>query len=254
MTSKSRWLTCFSLALLAVGVRLVGAEEAATPFRVSTVEFQSGGKRIRADHYEPTTSGPHPSVIVLHGAGGTFFDGPDMRRMSRDLATAGNDVFFVHYFNRTGTVFGLDAGMQRNFSTWLPTVTDAIKWVRGRHPGSGPIGVYGYSLGGFLAVAAGSDNPDVGAIVEQAGGLWNGNERLIGRMPPLLLVHGSEDKRVPFGKYAAPLASLLTKRGMQFQTQFVTGQGHVFTQPALVEVRQEVVKFFHRHLAARQKG
>src|SRR3954469_14095140 len=190
-----RWLTCLFLALLAPRARMVRATEAGTPFRVSPVEFESGGNRIGADHFEPTTPGPHPSVIVLHGAGGTFFDGPDMRRMSRELAAAGNDVYFVHYFNRTATWFGLDAGMQKNFSTWLPTVKDAIKWVRRRNPGSGPIGLYGYSLGGFLALAAGSDNPDVGAIVEQAGGLWNGNERLIGRMPPLLLVHGSEDKR-----------------------------------------------------------
>ena len=224
------------------------AEEAGASFRVSTVHFESGGKKIGADHCEPTTPGRHPAVIVLHGAGGTLFDGPDMRRMSSALAAAGIDVYFVHYFDRTGTWFGVDAGMQKNFGTWLQTLRDAIKWVRSQRSANGPIGLYGYSLGGFLALAAGSDNPDVGAIVEQAGGLWNGSERLIGRMPPLLLVHGSADRRVPFDKYATPLVSLLRRRGIHFKTHFVPGQGHVFTQPALVQVRKDAAKFFAENL------
>ena len=173
--------------------------------------------------------------------------------MSSALASAGHDVYFVHYFNRTGTWVGLDAGMQRNFATWLPTVKDAIKWVRRQQSGGGPVGLFGYSLGGFLALAAGSDNPDVGAIVEQAGGMWNGNKRLIGRMPPLLLVHGGADQRVPFNKYATPLVTLLRRRGNHFETHFVPAQGHVFTPQALVEVRKGAVKFFRENLGAKRK-
>jgi dienelactone hydrolase len=234
---------CVSFAVLATGIPRASA---------SPVEFQSGGRRIGADYYQASGPGPHPSVLVLHGAGGTFFDGPDMRRMSRALAAAGNDVYFMHYFNRTGTWFGLDAGMQKNFPTWLATVRDAIKWVRSRQPGGGPIGIYGYSLGGFLALAAGSDNADVGAIIEQAGGAWNGKERLLGRMPPLLLVHGLEDRRVPFDRHATPLVALLKRRGMNFRTHFFPGQGHVFSQSALREVREDAVRFFGQHLAVRR--
>jgi dienelactone hydrolase len=240
-------------ALASGGVRMVDAKDTAEPFHVSAVQFDSGGKRIGADHYQPGTPGRHRSVIVLHGAGGTLFDGPEMRRLSRELAAAGNDVYFVHYFNRTGTWFGLDAGMQKNFAVWLQTVRDAIKWVRNQQPGGGPVGVYGYSLGGFLALAAGSDNPEVGAIIEQAGGMWNGEERLIGRMPPLLLIHGTEDKRVPFKKYARPLASVLTKRGIPFKTHYFPGEGHVFTASALAEVRREAVAFFAQKLVAKPR-
>jgi dienelactone hydrolase len=223
------------------------------PFRVSRVELNSGGKRIQVDYYKSSIAGPHPSVIVLHGAGGTLFDGPEMRRVSGQLAAAGNDVYFVHYFNRTGTWFGRDAGMQKNFSTWLQTVKDAIRWVRSRPGHTAPIGLYGYSLGGFLALAAGSDNSDVGAIIEQAGGIWNGQERLIGRMPPVLLVHGSKDQRVPFDKYARPLMDLLTRRGIRFKTHLFPDEGHVFTQSASGEVRTDAVRFFAQHLAANQR-
>ena len=244
MAINLRRITCLSLAALATGVQASSG---------STVEFESGGRRIGADYYEASGPGPHPSVIVLHGAGGTFFDGPDMRRISRVLAAAGNDVYFVHYFNRTGTWFGLDAGMQKNFATWLETVRAAIKWVRSRQRDSGPIGIYGYSLGAFLALAVGSDNADVGAIIAQAGGAWNGKERLLGRMPPLLLVHGTEDERVPFEKHARPLVALLQRRGAHFKTHFFPRQGHVFTQPALDEVRRDAVRFFGQHLTVRRR-
>jgi dienelactone hydrolase len=240
------------MALFATNGRILGAKEP-VPFRVSKVEFQSGGKRIQADFYQASTSTPHPSVIVLHGAGGTLFDGPEMRRISADLAAAGNDVYFVHYFNRTGTWFGRDAGMQRNFKAWLETVNDAIRWVRGRPTSRGPIGLFGYSLGGFLVLAAGSNNPGVGAIVEQAGGMWNANERLIGKMPPTLLVHGQKDKRVPFDKYARPLVNLFGQRGIHFQKHFFPEEGHVFTQAAASEVRKDAVRFFAQHLTAKRE-
>lgn len=240
------------MAFFATSGRTLSAQDPA-PFRVSKVEFDSAGKSIRADYYQARTPGPHPSVIVLHGAGGTLLDGPEMRRMSRELAVAGNDVYFVHYFNRTGTWFGRDAGMQKNFSTWLQTVKDAIRWVKARQTGSAPIGLYGYSLGGFLVLAAGSDNPDIGAIVEQAGGIWNGKERLIGRMPPVLLIHGSKDQRVPFEKHARPLMDVLTRRGTDFKTHFFPDEGHVFTQSASHGVRQDAVRFFANHLAGNQR-
>jgi dienelactone hydrolase len=252
MMTKLRWATCLTMMLFAINGRILGAKEL-VPFRVSKVVFQSGGKRIQADFYQASTSTPHPSVIVLHGAGGTLFDGPEMRRMSADLAAAGNDVYFVHYFNRTGTWFGRDAGMQRNFKPWLETVNDAIRWVRGRQTSPAPIGLFGYSLGGFLVLAAGSNNPSVGAIVEQAGGMWNGNAHLIGTMPPTLLVHGQKDKRVPFDKYARPLVDVLAKRGTHFQKHFFLEEGHVFTQPAASEVRTDAVRFFAQHLSARRE-
>jgi dienelactone hydrolase len=229
------------------------AEAAETTVNLATTGFESGGKKIAVDHYAPRGAAQWPSVIVLHGAGGTLLDGPDMRRMSRELADAGNDVYLVHYFNRTGTLFGLDAGMQRNFTVWLETVKDAIKWVRAQRPHGGPIGIYGYSLGGFLALAAGSNNQDVGGIVEHAGGVWNNNARLIEKMPPVMIVHGLEDQRVPYPKYATPLTALLRQRGAHFETHFFKAQGHVFTQAALVDLRAETVKFFRQNLKSAQK-
>jgi carboxymethylenebutenolidase len=171
-----------------------------------------------------------------------------MRRVARQLAQAGNPVYLVHYFNRTGTIFGFDSGMQENFTVWLATVRDCIKFAQQDSADASPVGIYGYSLGGFLALSAASDNPAAGAVVEHAGGAWNGKVELFKHMPPVLIVHGEKDRRVPFQKYAQPLVGVLRQRGATFKTQFFPEEGHVFTAPAMSRVRQDAAEFFRQHL------
>jgi dienelactone hydrolase len=218
------------------------------PVIVSKISLQSGGHRIRIDKYATTPMGKYPAILVLHGAGGTLLDGPEMRRVARQLAEAGNTVYLVHYFNRTGTIVALDAGMQKNFSAWLATVRDCIKFAQSDSKNPSAVGVYGYSLGGFLALAAASDNPAVGAVVEHAGGIWNGEAGRIKHMPPVLVVHGEGDRRVPFQKYAQPLVAVLRERGATPKVRFFPGEGHVFTALAMSSVRDAAVEIFHQHL------
>jgi dienelactone hydrolase len=215
---------------------------------VSRISTQSNGRRIRIDKYATSRSGKHPAILVLHGAGGTLLDGPEMRRVARQLAESGHTVYLVHYFDRTGTIFGFDAGMQEKFPAWLETVRDSIKFVRQSNADSSPVGIYGYSLGGFLALAAASDNPGVGAVVEHAGGIWNGKTEHILHTPPVLIVHGEGDRRVPFQKYARPLVAVMRQRGAVYKTRFFPGEGHVFSAPAMSEVRAAAVEFFREHL------
>ncbi len=113
--------------------------------------------------------------------------------------------------------------MQKNFPAWHETVRDSIKFAQQNNGDRSPVGIYGYSLGGFLALAAASDNPAVGAVVEHAGGIWDGETELIKRMPPVLIIHGERDARVPFQKYAQPLAGVLRKRGGNFKTRVFRG-------------------------------
>src|ERR1043166_1761902 len=115
--TKLRLVAIGSLFLL-LGPRLVSAAEA-NNIIVNELARQSGGHRIRQDKYPTARSNKPPAILVLHGAGGTLLDGPEMRRVARQLARAGNPVYLVHYFNRTGTIFGLDSGMQENFAVWL---------------------------------------------------------------------------------------------------------------------------------------
>jgi carboxymethylenebutenolidase len=215
---------------------------------VSKVSTKSGGHRIYIDKYATSRSGKNPAILVLHGAGGILLDGPEMRRVARRLSEADNTVYLIHYFNRTGTFFGFDSGMQKNFVIWLATVRDCIKFAQRDSGDPAPVGIYGYSLGGFLALSAASDNPGVGAVVEQAGGIWNGKAELIKHMPPVLVVHGEGDRRVPFQKYAQPLAGVLRKGGGTAKTRFFPEEGHVFTAFAMSQVRDDAAEFFRQHL------
>lgn len=215
------------------------------------VALPIGGKGITAEVFESAGRKSGRTIVVLHGAGGTLLDGPEMRRVSRALAGAGDTVYLLHYFERTGTLFARDATMQKNFALWLETVRESVGAIQRLQNSSAPVGIYGYSLGGFLALLAASDNPQVGAVVEHAGGVWNGRTDRIGKLPPLLMIHGKRDARVPFAKYAAPLLPVARAHAPAVETSFFPDEGHVFTADAMVEVRRETEHFFARKLAAR---
>lgn len=221
---------------------------AADAIKVSKVRLQLPSASIAAEVFEPAASGPHPVVLVLHGAGGTLLDGPEMRRVARALATDGNAVYLPHYFERTGTLFALDSTMQRNFATWLATVRESVVAVQAARNDRSPIGIFGYSLGAFLALQTASDNPRVAAVVEHAGGVWNNRIENIQRMPAVLMVHGEQDRRVPFAKYAQPLLRHLRNRATTLETHFFPDEGHGFGPAALIAVRADAVKFFRQHL------
>lgn len=240
------------LALPALAhARTAGGNLPPTP---ETLRFPSGGRDIRVDRYAPAAVEPpvgkRPgAVLVLNGAGGTLLDGPEMRRVAASLAASGRPAYVVHYFNRTNTVVARDAVLRRLYATWLPTVRDAVAFVHEREGGGRPVGLYGYSLGAFLSVAVAGDNPRVGAVVEQDGGIWNNREENLGRhLPPVLMVHGREDRRVPFAEYAVSLQGFLRRRGTVVETRFVPGEGHSFSAPAQAGVRAATVEFFNRHL------
>jgi dienelactone hydrolase len=241
-------LVLLGVLILSFGPGLVSSLAETNNPSVTPLFLQSGCHRIRIDKYTTPGSGKRPAILVLHGAGGTLLDGPEMRRVAGQLAQAGHPVYLVHYFNRTGTIFGIDSGMQKNFTVWLVTVRDCVKFAQRDSTDPSPVGIYGYSLGGFLALAAASDNPEVGAVVEHAGGAWNGKVELFQRMPPVLIVHGEKDRRVPFQKYAQPLVGALRQRGTTFKTQFFPEEGHVFTSSAMLKVRQDAVEFLRQHL------
>lgn len=249
----NRWGLCARTGaglLIALGVvsPLTAAPADGAATRPEKLFFESGGRKIRADSYAPIGAKSHRTIIVLYGAGGMVFDGPSMRRVARRLAEAGDTVYLLHYYNRTGNIVALDSTMQKHFGVWLETLRDGIVWVHGREDKGMRIGFYGYSLGGFLAIAAASDNPLVGAVAEHAGGIWNSKENRVGKMPPVLMVHGLEDKRVPVEKYAKPLLRVLRARGAHVETHFAPGESHVFSEAGMAVVRPKVAKFFAREL------
>lgn len=246
MRSAIQALICLLVTLLVSDIA-----RAAEPssVRTSGMSVRAGGAVVRVTAFEPPGTKKRPAVLVLHGAGGMIFDGAEMRRMSRHLAADGNAVYLLHYFESTGTPFAVRGStMERHFATWRRTVLDAVVEIQTLRGDRSPVGIYGYSLGGFLAVFAASDNPRVGAIVEHAGGVWDDKLDRLGKLPPVLMVHGERDGRVPFAKYAAPAVPELRKRSPHVRTRFFRDEGHRFTAGALDVVRRDAAAFFRRWL------
>ncbi|HEX8280045.1 MAG TPA: hypothetical protein VF551_01600, partial [Chthoniobacterales bacterium] len=106
---------------LAIFTAAASAFAADASVKVSRVNLSSSAGRIRADVFERQDGQPKPAVLVLHGAGGTLLDGPEMRRVARHLAERGNAAYLVRYFERTGTLFARDATMQKHFGEWRQT-------------------------------------------------------------------------------------------------------------------------------------
>src|ERR1051326_7214481 len=213
--------------------------------------------------YDATDQQPRPTILLLYGAGGLAFDGSRMRVTAQRFVSAGYNVYLLHYFDQTRASFTEPWIIRKDFDEWVDTVRDAIEWIhnqpsssgqgsgatsaaklthraaiaaatQARYPQSG-IGLYGYSLGGFIALEAASDNPQVGAIVDFAGG-WQSAMKPLGRMPPLLLLNGQRDRWVPYNKYVEPLYRYLEQHHIPYQSRVFPKAGHKFKAAELEDV------------------
>lgn len=215
--------------------------------RQMEASFQSGGKRIEVGIFAPAEKkDKYPAVLVLHGAAGMMMDGPAVHRFAQALAQNGIEAFVVHYFNRTGTIFARDPTIHANFDTWRSTINDAVDFAASR-PEVAKIGCFGYSLGAYLSLAQAAHDPRIAAVVELAGAVDKEHAGLIKRMPPVLILHGDQDKRVPFSN-AQNLEAVLKKLDVPYEKHVYHGEGHVLTGASQSDAAKRAVQFLTKHL------
>jgi dienelactone hydrolase len=232
----------------ALAFLLMSIEEGEAALQKTNATFSSGGRKITAEIFSPGTPGKYPGVLVLHGAGGMLMDGPAIHRFARVLAEHGLTACAVHYFNRTGTVFARDAAIQKHFDAWLDTVNDAVDFLA-RRPEVNPhaIGCFGYSLGGYLALAQGARDARIGAVVELAGGIDNKHAHLVSRLPPVLILHGSGDGRVSV-ELAYQLEKIAQRVGAPWAMHVYQNEGHVLSSASQADAAGRAVTFLREHL------
>jgi dipeptidyl aminopeptidase/acylaminoacyl peptidase len=66
-------------------------------------------------------------------------------------------------------------------------------------------------------------------------------------MPPVLILHGSDDRRVPVLR-ARELQGVLKKFGAPHEIQIYEGQPHVFAPATMLDAAERAVNFFDHHL------
>jgi dienelactone hydrolase len=231
-----------------VAAALCVSHAMAKPISFTEVRIPTRQSVVRLDLYQPNDQEPHRTILLLYGAGGLAFDGSRMRVTAQRLVSGGNIVYLLHYLDETGAFVAEPWSIRKNFDEWVETVRHAIAWIQKQPRSSAPIGIYGYSLGGFIALEAASDNPQVGAVVDHAGGWAEGDMKPLGRMPPLLLMNGQRDRWVPYKKYVQPLFSYLDQHNIAYESRVFPKQGHKFKPAELEDVRTHAIEFFRQHL------
>jgi len=210
------------------------------------VFYNSQGKNIGAVVYEPNRSGSFPALLVIHGSSGpvsSFVGG-----YAQQLANLGYLVFFVHYFDATGTVYASLPAIRQHFETWLFAIADAISFAE-HHPkvDSSHIGLLGVSLGGYLSLSLASKDVRVSAVASLMAGMPQEIIAETRRMPPTLLLHGEDDRVVPVSE-AYAVESLLKQLGTPHETKTYPGQGHSFRGMAQMDALARTLRFLSRHL------
>ncbi len=228
-----------------------GADPAVSHVEKTRESYLSGGRRISVETFAPKAPGRYPAVLVLHSSAGTLFGKKDLEQFSQALAERGIIAFFPRYYDRTGTIFAGDDGITKHLHEWEDTVTDGLNFVSA-HPRvrRQSIGLFGYSLGAFLAVSVAARDPRVNAVAELAGGIFTYLGGKLQRVPPTLIIYGTADQRVD-PSYARELERVARQHGVRPLVKTYPGEGHVLSKPALTDASQRALDFLTAQLSRR---
>src|SRR5487761_308671 len=197
-------------------------------------EFDSSGKPVTEYHCAPggapATAGPHPAVILLHGAGPASFENSEFAAMCAELAGDGYYTEYIEYYTQTGPVGAQDiAEIQKYYLTWMTELRSGIGAMV-KNPAVDPkrIAIVGFSLGSFLALSTGATDPGkLAAIVEYYGGLPPPFQSVAANLPPTLILHGDADVLVPVAQ-AHTLDALMTAAKRPHEMHIYPGASHAF--------------------------
>jgi carboxymethylenebutenolidase len=238
----------YTIAAMMVVLGMIRSQATDAEIIESKGSFESQGKTIAVEKFEPKASGRHPAILVLHGAGGMEIGGPEFREFARELARRGYVAHVVHYFDQTGTVRADVRAIGKSFATWMLTIGDALTAVaRQENVDPKRLGLLGFSLGSYLSLSVASQDRRVSAVVEYFGGLpdpftWN-----LKKFPPTLILHGDADDVVPVAE-ARKLEKLLGSKEFPFEIRVYPGQGHRFRGDDEKDAFQRSLRFFEKHL------
>lgn len=213
-----------------------------------TDSFTTQGRKIKVETFVPKASGRFPAVLVLHGSSGTLVGKGPLVKLCHQLAAQGQVAILVHYFDRTGTVWSGDKSIHQHWPVWVETIRAAVDYASA-HPSVHPdsIGLFGFSLGAYLAVSEAADDTRVKAVAELAGGLFDRQKPTLKHLPHLLILHGRDDERVPVTQ-ALELAATARRLGAPHILKLYDQEGHVLSSEAIADAMSRTLSFFNQHL------
>ncbi|MFC4906908.1 S9 family peptidase [Actinomadura gamaensis] len=255
-----------------------------TPVRPESITYPaSGGREVHGFVYRPSTPGPHPVLLSIHG-GPEGQERPRYAAFYQHLLHQGIAVFAPNIAGSTG--YG-SAYQKLIYCDWggidLDDLDRAVQYLRSRPElDADRIAVFGGSYGGFAALSCLARLPHTWAagvsicgpsnlvtLATEAPPTWRnyidvilGNperdaERLLANSPithadaikaPLMVLQGARDPRVPRAE-SDNLVERLRDRGVHVDYQVFPDEGHGFaTQANEVRAYTEAATFLVTHL------
>jgi carboxymethylenebutenolidase len=225
----------------------------------SLLSFFVNGHEVGVESFRPVPSPtPLPLVILLHGR-----DGPDgvagdctYHALGRAVALGGYRVLLPRYFERTQGGEP-DPGYEsldrigwevEKYGLWLEALGTVIRASREAHQ---PLGLLGYSLGGYLALSAAMAWREIAAVAVCYSGFPTPFASLAAQLPPTLVLHGAEDLVIPV-KEALALTGILRSHRVLHGVHIYPHAGHGFCGVDAEDAITRVVRFFSMHLSNRE--
>ncbi len=237
----------------AVAILMTLLARAQSPIGTTTA-FHSNHQPITIERFDPRSGSSHLAVMLVHSGAGPEGDWRKSGTLEA-LAAAGYSVFVPHYFDGPGKWSPSDK--PEILLQYIPILNDATRYIaiqpEIRNKG---IGVVGFSLGGYLALALAEEershppplrSPEIKAVVDIFGGMPGFAEERMTTMPPVLILHGADDDVVEVS-HAYDLEKLLQKKAIPYEIKIYPHQGHGFTGDALQDSNKRTVSFLSAHL------
>ncbi len=197
-------------------------------------EINVEGTRVNLTKFIAPGSGRRPIVLLLHGSRGLDGRIEAYERYAQDLADAHIDAWLFSYFGpedrsaikAAGSEAGREAQYARMIDRWVTLVRAVAGVARDHTQSSGRVGLHGFSLGGFVAVATASQ-PLFSVLTVHYAGLPTFYRHEINFLPPLLDIHGDRDRSVSL-KEGSNLVATAKRLGGVAELVVFPGEGHGF--------------------------
>ena len=220
---------------------------AAAPLRAETLPieyatFMSHDKAVSCAVYDARDA--TATIIFLHGANPA--DLAFARSEARFFAEHAFRVLLVDYLTVTPNL----EPTATNYRRWGQAVEDIVGDLHARPAtGARKIALIGQGLGASVALLAGSHKLGVEAIAEWSGLLPSQFFAQVQNLPPLLILHGEQDKQVPIVN-ARQLVRLCELKDFTCEAGMYPDEGHVFGSQATESANQRILAFFRTYLWA----
>src|ERR1700733_12982514 len=207
---------------------------------VEYATFISHGKAVSCAVYDAHDA--TATLIFLRGASPS--DLAFARMEARFFAEHAFRVLLVDYLTVTPNL-ELTA---TNYRRWAQAIEDIVVDLHARPAAKArKIALIGQGLGASVALLAGSRKLGVEAIAEWSGLLPNQFFSQVQNLPPLLILHGEQDRQIPIVN-ARQLVRLCELKDFTCEAGMYPDEGHVFSTKATDSANQRTLTFFRTYL------